>query len=61
MGDCCSELASRAHQKNIIPVVDRALAEANINKKDLDAIAYTKGDTWVFVVGSSFAKSLSFH
>ena len=42
-GGVVPELASRAHQKNIIPVVDRALAEANIDKKDLDAIAYTRG------------------
>ena len=41
-GGVVPELASRAHQKNIIPVVDRALAEANI-EKDLDAIAYTRG------------------
>jgi len=60
-GGVVPELASRAHQKNIIPVVDRALAEANIDKKDLDAIAYTRGPGLLgsLLVGSSFAKSLS--
>ena len=60
-GGVVPELASRAHQKNIIPVVDRSLAEANIDKKDLDAIAYTRGPGLLgsLLVGSSFAKSLS--
>ena len=60
-GGVVPELASRAHQKNIIPVVDRALAKANIDKKDLDAIAYTRGPGLLgsLLVGSSFAKSLS--
>ena len=60
-GGVVPELASRAHQKNIIPVVDRALTEANIDKKDLDAIAYTRGPGLLgsLLVGSSFAKSLS--
>ena len=55
------ELASRAHLKNIIPVIDRAIAEANIEKKDLDAIAYTRGPGLLgsLLVGSSFGKSLS--
>ena len=42
-GGVVPELASRAHQKNIIPVVERALIEANVDKKKLDAIAYTRG------------------
>ena len=37
------ELASRAHQKNIIPVVNQALSKANIAKNKIDAIAYTRG------------------
>ena len=55
------ELASREHQKNIIPVVIEALNKANIEKKDLDAVAYTFGPGLLgsLLVGSSFAKSLS--
>ena len=44
------ELASRAHQVNIIPVVDMALKKAGINKKDLDAIAYTEPGTIGFII-----------
>ena len=40
-GGVVPELASRAHQKNIVPVVQQAIAKANIVKKDIDAIAYT--------------------
>lgn len=60
-GGVVPELASRAHLKNIIPVVDRAIVEANIEKKDLDAIAYTRGPGLLgsLLVGSSFGKSLS--
>jgi len=60
-GGVVPELASRAHLKNIIPVVERAIAEANIEKKDLDAIAYTRGPGLLgsLLVGSSFGKSLS--
>ena len=55
------ELASREHQKNIIPVVIEALNKASIEKKDLDAVAYTFGPGLLgsLLVGSSFAKSLS--
>ena len=55
------ELASRAHQKNIIPVVNQALSKANIAKNKIDAIAYTRGPGLLgsLLVGSSFAKSLS--
>ena len=42
-GGVVPELASRAHQQNIIPVVDTAIKEANITKNDIDAIAFTKG------------------
>ena len=60
-GGVVPELASRAHQKNIIPVLERALVKANIDKKDLDAIAYTRGPGLLgsLLVGSSFAKSIS--
>lgn len=61
-GGVVPELASRAHQQNIIPVVDVAIKSANINKKDIDLIAYTKGPGLLgsLLVGTSFAKSLSF-
>ncbi len=60
-GGVVPELASRAHQVNIIPVVEMALKKAGINKKDLDAIAYTRGPGLLgsLLVGGSFAKSLS--
>ena len=55
------ELASREHQKNIIPVVIEALNKASIEKKDINAVAYTFGPGLLgsLLVGSSFAKSLS--
>ncbi len=60
-GGVVPELASRAHQSNIIPVVHAALSQANIDKKQLSAIAFTKGPGLMgsLLVGSSFAKSLS--
>ena len=60
-GGVVPELASRAHQKNIVPVVQQAIYKANIVKKDIDAIAYTRGPGLLgsLLVGGSFAKSLS--
>ena len=60
-GGVVPELASRAHQQNIVPVIDTAIKEANITKNDIDIIAYTKGPGLLgsLLVGSSFAKSLS--
>ncbi len=60
-GGVVPELASRAHQQNIVPVIHQALAMANIDKKDLSAIAFTKGPGLMgsLLVGTSFAKSLS--
>lgn len=60
-GGVVPELASRAHQENIIPVVDQALKEANITANELDAIAFTKGPGLLgsLLVGTSFAKSLA--
>ena len=60
-GGVVPELASRAHQQNIVPVVDQALKKAGIDKKDLSAIAYTRGPGLLgsLLVGTSFAKSLS--
>ncbi len=60
-GGVVPELASRAHQQNIVPVVDQALAMANIDKKQLSAIAFTRGPGLMgsLLVGTSFAKSLS--
>jgi N6-L-threonylcarbamoyladenine synthase len=60
-GGVVPELASRAHQQNIIPVVDIALKEANITKKHLSAIAFTRGPGLLgsLLVGTSFAKSFA--
>ena len=60
-GGVVPELASRAHQQNIVPVVDQAIAKANIDKKQLSAIAFTRGPGLMgsLLVGTSFAKSLS--
>ena len=60
-GGVVPELASRAHQQNIIPVVDAAIKKAKISKKDIDAISFTKGPGLLgsLLVGSSFAKSFA--
>ena len=60
-GGVVPELASRAHQQNIVPVVDQALKQAQIDKKELDAIAFTQGPGLMgsLLVGTSFAKSLA--
>ena len=60
-GGVVPELASRAHQQNIVPVVDMALKKAGITKKQLSGIAFTQGPGLMgsLLVGSSFAKSLS--
>ena len=60
-GGVVPELASRAHQQNIIPVVDTALKTAGINKQQLSAIAFTRGPGLLgsLLVGTSFAKSLA--
>ena len=60
-GGVVPELASRAHQQNIIPVVDASIKKANIKKEDITAIAFTKGPGLLgsLLVGSSFAKSFA--
>lgn len=60
-GGVVPELASRAHQQNIIPVVDAALKKAGVTKEEIDAIAFTKGPGLMgsLVVGTSFAKAFS--
>ncbi|MEP3209472.1 MAG: tRNA (adenosine(37)-N6)-threonylcarbamoyltransferase complex transferase subunit TsaD [Maribacter sp.] len=60
-GGVVPELASRAHQQNIVPVVHQALSKANIDKKQLSAIAFTRGPGLMgsLLVGTSFAKSLA--
>lgn len=60
-GGVVPELASRAHQQNIVPVVHQALRKANIDKKQLNAIAFTQGPGLMgsLLVGTSFAKSLA--
>jgi N6-L-threonylcarbamoyladenine synthase len=60
-GGVVPELASRAHQQHIIPVVAQALSQANITKNQLDAVAFTRGPGLLgaLLVGTSFAKSLA--
>jgi N6-L-threonylcarbamoyladenine synthase len=60
-GGVVPELASRAHQQNIIPVVNQAINQAGIQKEDLSAIAFTRGPGLLgsLLVGTSFAKGLS--
>jgi len=60
-GGVVPELASRAHQQNIIPVVHEALRQAGINKRDLSAVAFTRGPGLLgsLLVGTSFAKGLA--
>lgn len=59
-GGVVPELASRAHQKNIIPVVDAAIKKSGLKISDLDAVAFTRGPGLLgsLLVGVSFAKSL---
>lgn len=60
-GGVVPELASRAHQQNIVPVVDVALKKAGIQKSDLSAIAFTQGPGLMgsLLVGGSFSKSMA--
>src|SRR6266542_4012665 len=60
-GGVVPELASRAHQQNIIPVVDRAIKLAGVEKENINAIAFTRGPGLMgsLLVGTSFAKGLS--
>jgi N6-L-threonylcarbamoyladenine synthase len=60
-GGVVPELASRAHQQNIIPVIETAIQRANISKNQLSAIAFTRGPGLLgsLLVGTSFAKALS--
>ena len=60
-GGIVPELASRAHQQNIIPVVDMAIKKAGINSSDISAVAFTRGPGLLgsLLVGSSFAKGFS--
>ena len=60
-GGVIPELASRAHQQNILPVVDQALKKAGVTMDEIDAIAFTRGPGLLgsLLVGTSFAKGLS--
>lgn len=60
-GGVVPELASRAHQQNIVPVVDEALKGAGVDKTSLSAIAFTRGPGLMgaLLVGTSFAKSMA--
>lgn len=61
-GGVVPELASRAHQSNIVPVVNQALKKANIDKEQLHGVAFTRGPGLMgsLLVGTSFAKSLAY-
>ena len=61
-GGVVPELASRAHQQNIVPVVDQALQKAGISINHLSAVAFTQGPGLMgsLLVGTSFAKSLAY-
>ena len=60
-GGVVPELASRAHQQNIIPVVDMAIKQAGINKNEINAVAFTRGPGLLgsLLVGTSFSKSFA--
>lgn len=60
-GGVVPELASRVHQQNIIPTVNQAIIEAKINKKDINAVAFTRGPGLLgsLLVGVSFAKAFA--
>lgn len=60
-GGVVPELASRAHQQHIIPVIEKAFSLAKINKKQLDAVAFTNGPGLLgsLLVGTSFAKAFA--
>ena len=60
-GGVVPELASRAHQQNIVPVVDKALKDAGLKPEDIDGLAFTRGPGLMgaLLVGTSFAKGLS--
>ena len=60
-GGVVPELASRAHQQNIIPEVEAAIEAADIDKKDISAVAFTRGPGLLgsLIVGTSFSKSLA--
>jgi N6-L-threonylcarbamoyladenine synthase len=60
-GGVVPELASRAHQQNIVPVVDRALKLAGVSRNEIDAVAFTRGPGLLgsLLVGTSFAKGFT--
>lgn len=60
-GGVVPELASRAHQQNIVPVVDHAMKKAGVGRNDLSAVAFTRGPGLMgsLLVGVSFAKGLA--
>lgn len=60
-GGVVPELASRAHQQNIVPVIDQAITDAKLSKKEIDAVAFTRGPGLFgsLLVGTSFAKGFA--
>ncbi len=61
-GGVVPELASRAHQQNIVPVIDQAIKKAGLSKNDISAVAFTRGPGLLgsLLVGTSFAKGFAF-
>lgn len=60
-GGVVPELASRAHQQNIVPVVEKAMKDAGISRSEIDAVAFTRGPGLLgsLLVGTSFAKGFT--
>src|SRR5437870_3802422 len=60
-GGVVPELASRAHQQNIVPVVDFAIKKSNVKKDEISAVAFTRGPGLLgsLLVGTSFAKAFA--
>ncbi len=60
-GGVVPELASRAHQQNIIPVVEKAIKDAGVEREEIDAVAFTRGPGLMgsLLVGTSFAKGFA--
>ncbi len=60
-GGVVPELASRAHQQNIVPVVDAAIVNAGVDRRDIKAVAFTRGPGLLgsLMVGVSFAKGFA--
>nr|HPM13697.1 tRNA (adenosine(37)-N6)-threonylcarbamoyltransferase complex transferase subunit TsaD [Bacteroidales bacterium] len=60
-GGVVPELASRSHQQNIVPVIEKALKQAGVTKQEISAVAFTRGPGLLgsLLVGTSFAKGFA--